>query len=222
MKFHGHQFELGHLLVTYFDTCFVTRSVQGRADYQAGLRGCAGNQVDDGLPAHQRFPTPVLRDEAEQAMLNLVPFARARRKMAHEQFQLHLIRQLLQSDLPQARPETVAAASVRRDQQFVSTRKPPAAHALPPTANGPRREMSRVVMNPDTHPPLVVDHVVNTIGNGFTQLRVFEVMNPDFLRLPLGPPLLPRILEIAKQFLLFRVHRYHRLAAFLQAFRLAV
>src|SRR5207249_1688662 len=120
-------------------------------------------------------------------------------------------------DLPQARPVTVAAASVRSDQQLVSTRKPLAAHALPPAANGPRREVGRVVMNPNTHPPLIVYHVVDTVGNGFTQLRVFEVMHPDFFGLALGLPRLPWILEIAQQFLLFRIHRHYRLATLLQS-----
>ena len=40
--------------------------------------GCGrGDQLNDGLVADQRFGTPVLANEREQAVLNLVPLAGA-------------------------------------------------------------------------------------------------------------------------------------------------
>ena len=55
-------------------------------------RGGAGDQVDDGLVAGQRTAAPVLRDEAEEALLDLAPLARPRRKMTHVEAQRNVIR----------------------------------------------------------------------------------------------------------------------------------
>ena len=52
---------------------------------RAGRR--AGDQVDDHLVAHQRPAAPVLGDEAEQPMLDLVPLAGARREVADRERQ---------------------------------------------------------------------------------------------------------------------------------------
>src|SRR5271157_3415439 len=43
------------------------------------------------------------------------------------------------------------------------------------------------------------------------QLRYHEIMHANLLRIPFRPPLPPFVLEIAHQFLLLGVHRYHRL-----------
>ena len=44
-------------------------------DLQAGFGCGSGDQVDDDLQAGQRMAAPVLSDLAEQAVLDLVPFA---------------------------------------------------------------------------------------------------------------------------------------------------
>ena len=77
-------------------------------------------------------------------------------------------------------------------------------------------------MNPHADPTLIVGEVVNAVGNGFAQVRILEIVNADFLGFALRLPLLAGVLESPQQFLLFRVHRHHRLPAFLQAPHLAV
>ena len=68
------QSESGYLLVGDFDAGIVGVSVERRLDDQACFRRGRGNQVDHGLTAHQGTATPVPSDEAEEAMLDLVPF----------------------------------------------------------------------------------------------------------------------------------------------------
>src|SRR5438132_8976627 len=71
------------------------------------------------------------------------------------------------------------------------------------------------MINADADPALIVGHVVDTIGNGLAQLLVLEIMDAHLLGSALGSPFLARILEISQQFLLLRVDRHDRLAAFL-------
>ena len=68
-----------------FDGGFLSVGVQGRLDNQAGLRGRAGDRIDDSLMAHQGASAPVLSNEAEESVLDLVPLARARREAADMQ-----------------------------------------------------------------------------------------------------------------------------------------
>lgn len=56
---------------------------------------------------HQRPPTPVLRDMAEQPMFDLVPLACSRREVAHTDLQPHFVRQQLQTHFPQPRSTAV-------------------------------------------------------------------------------------------------------------------
>jgi hypothetical protein len=62
-----------------FDLRRVPVFVQVRVDLQTGACGGRRDQVDDRLIAGQRLAAPVDRDEAEQAVLDPVPLAGARR-----------------------------------------------------------------------------------------------------------------------------------------------
>src|SRR5690349_5103888 len=110
--------------------------------------------------AHQRLATPVAGYVTEEAMFNFVPFTGPRWKMAHFQLEAQLIRQILQSHLPQAAAVIVAATSVGCDHQFAGARKALLAHFFPPTANAVGREISRVMIDADADPTLIVSHVV--------------------------------------------------------------
>ena len=74
--------ERGHLGVADLDALLVGPRVERALDLQAGLGRRRGNQLDDGHEIRERFAAPVLRDVAEQAMLDLVPLGRARRIVA--------------------------------------------------------------------------------------------------------------------------------------------
>ena len=67
--------------------------------------------------ADQGFATPVARDEAEQAVFDLVPFAGTRGEVTHGHLQPRDIGEVLQTDLPEACAGAVAAARIRRDQE---------------------------------------------------------------------------------------------------------
>src|SRR5260370_37628766 len=85
-------------------------------DKESGIGGCGGNEVDNNLVTDQGFATPVLADEGEQAMFDLVPFAGARRKMADSDVQSGFIGQVLQIQFPKPHAGSVTSASVCRDQ----------------------------------------------------------------------------------------------------------
>ena len=53
-------------------------------------------------------------------------------------------------------------------------RKPAPAHPLPPAANAIDGELRGVVIDADADPALVVEQVVDAIGNGFAQRRSEE------------------------------------------------
>ena len=76
--------------------------------------------ADDYLVADQRLPPPVHADEREQAVLDLVPLAGARREMADGDFHPKLIRQLLQFHLPKAYLGAIAATA-KADPVFLDT-----------------------------------------------------------------------------------------------------
>ncbi len=105
----------------------------------------------------------------------------------------------------------VAPAAVRSDEQLPRFGKAAAAHPLPPTANGVHGKGRRVVVDANAHPTLVVENVVDAVGNGLAQKGVAEVMHADLFRLALRTPIPASILEIPDQFLLFRIHRDRRL-----------
>ena len=78
MKAQGCDIECGHLIVTDLPPRGIGASIQTAAYSQAlGRRGCR-NWAHHGLVITQRFPAPVRRDEREEAMFDLVPFAGAR------------------------------------------------------------------------------------------------------------------------------------------------
>ncbi len=147
----------------------------------------------------------------KHAVFDLVPLARSRRKVADGDAQPGLVGQFLQGDLPQSATRTVAPAAVRSDEQLPRFGKAAAAHPLPPTANGVHGKGRRVVVDANAHPTLVVENVVDPVGNGLAQKGVAEVMHADLFRLALRTPIPASILEIPDQFLLFRIHRDRRL-----------
>src|SRR5882724_12001819 len=133
------------------------------------------DQIDDDGPADQRTPTPILRDMAEHAVINLVPLARPGWKMADRDLQAQSIRQLLETPFPETVAGAIASASVRRDQQSRRAVVNPAAHFPPPAFNGGRGELGCVVVEAHTDPAFVAPQIIHTVGDGDTPIRVAEV-----------------------------------------------
>ena len=72
----------GHLRLRYCLTGRVLSLVQFGFDPKASGCSRTADQVDNSLKCTQWFASPILRDVAEQAVLNLVPLAGPRREMA--------------------------------------------------------------------------------------------------------------------------------------------
>src|SRR5207342_3213174 len=167
---------------------------------------------DDGLIADERPPAPVLRDEREQAMLNLVPFAGAGREMTNRDEDAELVGQGLQLALPQPDPRAIAAAAIGGDHKPGGLWIARAPHRLPPTANGIDREAGGIVIDAQAYPAGIVGDVVDAVGRRSAKLGDQEVVHPHRLGLTHGAVLTPAILEIADQLLLLGVDRDRRLA----------
>ena len=115
MKCGQFEVEFCEFSIGDFDASRIDASIQFSAYLQSGLRCRVRDQVDDYVVTDQRSPTPILGDVAEYAMLDLVPFAGARREVAHMDRHSQAHRQLLQRHFPKAAPATVAATPVCRD-----------------------------------------------------------------------------------------------------------
>jgi len=132
MKFVGLQVDPRHLGIAYFTPRWVAATVQSAGDFQT--LGCAGpgNEIDDRFVVPQGLSTPVRRDEGKQPVLDLVPFAGARREMTHRNAQSGLIGKGLQLQLPQPQPPPVASTPVGGDQNRLRIRIKASAFKAPP------------------------------------------------------------------------------------------
>src|SRR5271154_1468102 len=197
MKIFWLEVECGHLGVRDFEALFVGVCIDPAGDVEAGFGGCVGNQLDDDLMAEQRFTAPVLGNEGEQAVLDLVPFAGAWRQMANSNGDAEFVGQDLQLAFPQAYPCAVAAAAIGIDQQTSCGRITRAAEFIPPAADALDGEGRRVMIDAEIDPSYVRGDVVDAVRHGLTEFRDHEVMHTNRLRLPLWPQFAAAILEVA-------------------------
>jgi len=68
--------------------------------FQASCCGRGSDEINNNLEADERLAAPVLANEAEQPMLDLVPLAGARREVTHRDAQAGLVGQFLQLHFP--------------------------------------------------------------------------------------------------------------------------
>ena len=73
------------LLIGDLETGRVEIGVNLSAHFQAGLGTGGGNEIHDDLMTDQGFPTPVLADEGEEAVFDLIPFTGSGRQVADAQ-----------------------------------------------------------------------------------------------------------------------------------------
>src|SRR5580658_5610736 len=100
MELVSLELKAGELLIADLDPGVVMTFIQGRLHDQPAPCRRAGDEVDDHLTAHQRLTPPVLRDEAEQPVLDLVPLARPRREVEDVDRQPGSVCQSLELELP--------------------------------------------------------------------------------------------------------------------------
>jgi hypothetical protein len=100
VKVGSFQIQRSQFRIAYLCSGGVAPRVQFGADFQPRFGGCVGNQLDDDFMTDQWPSPPVLGDVAEHAMLDFVPLAGARRKMAHPNRDAQAHSQVLESDFP--------------------------------------------------------------------------------------------------------------------------
>src|SRR5882724_4021985 len=106
-----------HRGITDLNARRILASVQGRLDPQARRGIGVADKADDHLEALQRLATPVGGDMAEHAVLDRVPLARARRKVADAYAEAGRVGEALQVELPEPRAGAVALAAVSGDEE---------------------------------------------------------------------------------------------------------
>src|SRR3954466_15009224 len=110
MKQVGMKGQAAHLRARDHHAGRVPPLVQLGLDAQSGGGARVPNQGDDSLEGAERTAAPVLRDVAEEPMLDLVPLAGARREMRDVNTQREIIGEALQAVLPGAGPVPITAA----------------------------------------------------------------------------------------------------------------
>jgi hypothetical protein len=160
------EIDRGEFTVRYFDAGRISISVDFGMHFEAGFGDGGGNEADHDLHRDERFAPPVLADEAEQPMLDLVPLAGSWGQMADGDSQSRLVGKFLEFNLPQSNAGTVAAATVGGDEQALRRRVQGLAHGNPPAADGFDGEGRRVVIDTHTHPAAIVSQIVDSIGCG--------------------------------------------------------
>src|SRR6266849_5995878 len=138
MEAVAFQVDAVHLIVGDSPAGGVFSAVQTTDNLKALGGRRPSDQVDDGFIVAQRLASPIRGDEREEAMLDLVPLAGARREMTHRQRPSRFVGQLLLLPFPQPQARSVAAARIRRDEdrprlavQTPAFRTPPAAGVSP-------------------------------------------------------------------------------------------
>src|SRR5512144_439220 len=206
----------GEFLVANLAALRIGVGVEFGLNLQAGGGGGIGNQVDDNLEADQGPPTPVLADVSKQAMLDLIPLARARRQVTDRDRQARIVGKALQFGFPQPGARPIATSAIGDDQQFPDRWVAPLAHLVPPAPQRPDRKLRGVMIHPDTDPTPVGGHVVYPVGHRPAKRLGAEIIDIDRLGLALGPPLPSTVLERADQLLLLRIDRHDRLTPALE------
>ena len=199
--------ECGHLVVIDFHAFGIGVGIDLALHFQTGVGGGGGDELHDGEIADERASAPILGYEREQAVLDLVPFARAGRQMMDGDLDAEFIGQRLQFALPESNPASVTAAAVGGDRQLLGVRITLATHDVPPTTDRIDREACRIVIDADAHPTRVFSDVVDAVGRSPTKLRDDEIVHAHFFWLVLGTIFSTRVLEIADEFLFLGVDR---------------
>ena len=107
-----------HFGIGDFDSYWILSLIQFRFYSQSGRSPGVANELHDGLESSERFTPPVFCNLAEEAMLDLVPFAGSWRKVRDMHVETVLIRELLQLYFPRTRAVTVASTGIGGDEDF--------------------------------------------------------------------------------------------------------
>jgi len=138
-----------------------------RPDGETMLRFCGADVLEHGLVAGEWLSGPVLRDLAEEPVLDGVPFGGSRGIVGDGDLKAEGIAELfLEGALPCGDAVSVATAAVGEDEDAVGMGVAVGALALPPQSEGVARELGCVVGGADEYVTAVGRDVVDTVGDG--------------------------------------------------------
>src|SRR6266568_599448 len=183
----------------------IAATIEPRAHDEAAAVAGVADEVDDRLVGPQGTTAPVDRDEREEAVLDLVPLARARREVADTDRHAELVGDSLELVLPHVRPVAVAAARVGGDEELSRFGVALRADLGPPRLDRGDGKDRRVVVDADADEAVVGGEVIHAVRNRLADRVGREVVDVDQFGLALRIPLAPRVLEVADQFLLLGV-----------------
>ncbi|KKL09353.1 hypothetical protein LCGC14_2566720 [marine sediment metagenome] len=141
-------------------------------------------------------------------MLHRIPLGGAAREMAHRDLQVKSVRDsLLEPFLEMPGTIAVAATGVGQDEQFVTLSVVFPSVSKPPLSDGIDGKLWRVGRDADMDESVITTHIVHPIWSHLAQgiLREIVCIHFDWL---LGPGS-TRVLGIANELLVFRVHADH-------------
>src|ERR1700730_6579667 len=104
----------------------------------------------------------------------------------------------------------IAAAAVCADHQSFGFGMAFLSHRTPPSANRIDRKAGGVMIGAHADPSDIVGDVIDAVWNSVTQFGIDKIMNFDQFGPAFRAPLAAVVLEIAHQFLLFRINRNDR------------
>nr|WP_239992150.1 hypothetical protein [Rhodopila globiformis] len=143
------------------DALRVFSRIEFSSDAHPGPGGGA-DEVDDGAVTDQRVGAPVHADAGEQAMLDLVPCAGARRQVADLDGDARSVIKSLRTLFPGPHGHVVAAA-IGADHHTFRVRIALTADVLPPVADRLRREGRGAVVNADADPAGIRRQIMHAI-----------------------------------------------------------
>ena len=194
-----------HCGIADFDALLIAARVERALDFEAGVGGGCADQLDHGKAIGERSAAPVLRDMAEQAVLDLVPLRCAGRIVVDVDHEPGLVGELLQFEFPEPHPRPIRAAAVRHDRQFSRIRIALSSHAFAPATDRLHGELGGVAGDPDADEAGIGGHIVHAIRHDLAELLVLEVVYVHAPRVAFRAIIGSAVLEVADQLLLLRV-----------------
>jgi TolB-like protein len=174
-------------------------------DSEPGFGRGRPDQFDHGKPVGKRSAAPVLRNVAEQSVLDLVPLRCAWRIVVDADHEASVVGQLLQFALPEPHPRAIRAAAVGGDRELARMRIALSSHAFEPAADRLHGELGGVARDPDADEAGIGGHIVHPIGHDLAELLILEVVDVHAQWGAFRTIIGSAILEVANQLLLLGV-----------------
>jgi hypothetical protein len=200
-----------HFLVRNLNLDGVSSFIQLGFDLKSSAGGSFSNQLHNHLMADQGPASPVHTDIRKESMLDFVPFACSRRKVAYGNPQTRLGSKILQFNFPQADAISVASTAIGTNQQVRGAGVYLPAHSKPPASNTCNREARRIMVRTDVDPPHILADIIHPIRNHLGRFGRSKIMDLHSFGLSFRLPFLPTIFEIPHKLFLLGVHRNDRL-----------